>query len=35
MEDVGWEKVEAEREVGRREDGESFDKDVGGGFVAG
>lgn len=29
------EKVEAETEVGGREDGEGFDENVGGGFVAG
>ena len=30
-----WEEVQAEGEVGRGEDRQSFDKDVGGGLVAG
>lgn len=29
-----WEQVQAETEIGRGEDGEGFDEDVGGGFVA-
>ena len=33
--DVGWEEGETEAEVGRGEDGEGFDEDVGGGFVSG
>ena len=35
MEDVWRKEVEAKGEVWRWEDGEGFDKDVGGGFVAG
>lgn len=34
-EDVGWEEGEAEAEVGRREDGQGFGKDVGRSLVAG
>lgn len=35
MQDVGWEEVEAQREVGGGEDGQGFDEGVGDGFVAG
>ena len=33
-EDVSWEEGEAEAEVGGGEDGEGFDEDIGGRFVA-
>jgi len=33
--DVWWEEVQAEREIGRGEDGQCLDKDIGYGFVFG